>query len=169
MNSRSVILVLAGASLVLLLPACRQGRETSSTPNASPSPQHAECERSLPFRPTFLPPDFDPNPHPGAGGGAELPESYIAFHYRGPYNAELNAYPVHINAFRGPGMYDVYDPEATPITVLGSAGRLGGIHEGFGVEFVLTSEPKGCQRFTLEAFGVSLQELRSFAEGLERK
>ena len=149
------------ASLMLLLVAACASNSQSQSQERSEI-RSTDCPRSLPFRATHLPPGFDSTLHSGqGGGGGDLPGEVIVFHYRGP-----EASGRFINVFRGTGMYEVNESGASPIMVLDARGEIGEIHDGYGVEFELNNEPRGCRAFSVEAFGVSKEELKAFAEGL---
>ncbi len=64
----------------------------------------------------------------------------------------------------GEGRYPV-NP-GRPTVVRGFDGQIGPIHEGFGVEWSEGSDP--CERFVVNAFGMSEAELLRFANGLRR-
>jgi hypothetical protein len=55
---------------------------------------------------------------------------------------------------------------AEPITVMGEAGTIGDIHEGFSVEVPLADAEPPCDPLVLVGYGISRDDLRAFAEGL---
>jgi hypothetical protein len=56
--------------------------------------------------------------------------------------------------------------EGEPVLVLGEESTIGVIHEGFSVEAPLAGAHAPCDHLVLLAYGVTLEELREFAEGL---
>jgi hypothetical protein len=57
--------------------------------------------------------------------------------------------------------------EGRPVTVRGFDGRIGSIHEGFGLEWTEGSDP--CERYTINAFSMTEAEMLRFANGLRRQ
>lgn len=154
MMRRSVLL------LVALLAACSGGSEPETVPRSPAGTTSARCENSLPFAPGSVPAGIKRTPAPGVGGGGESPVGTSAFHF------SSNTPGRFIDVFRSQGRYAL--SASTEVTVLGGSGRIGEIHEGFGAAFELASEPAGCRPFSVEAFGVTRDELRQFVEGLQR-
>ncbi len=54
--------------------------------------------------------------------------------------------------------------DGEPISVVGSDGLIGPIHEGFAVQFTYGDD--ACNRYSIEAYGVSRADLRAFAQAL---
>ena len=80
----------------------------------------------------------------------------MAFHFPGPPGR-------FIDVFEGDGRYAL--AETSSVTVLGQQGRMGAIHEGYKAEFAGVG-PASCTRYSIEAFGVALDDFRRFLEGL---
>ncbi len=146
---------IAGASLAVVAAATigtiayqQSGSGRSATANVGACP----FMRYLPFKLTYLP------------GDASLPAQPLLF---GARNFSSWGFPGgEIEIVRGADLPQITEP-TQPIVVLGHAGRIGTISDGYSVEFNLDDPSDTCTQWALISHpGTTLEETRAIAEGL---
>jgi hypothetical protein len=129
---------------------------SSETDDTEPQGVSGCLSLAPPFTPTFVPDGWSAEVVPGLGGGSEIPNGW---HYSGGEGRFIDVTLGDTAQPQGQGT-------AEPIVVLGREGTIGGIHEGYSVEFPTDVAEPPCDRFVLAGYGISRDDLRAFAEGL---
>jgi hypothetical protein len=121
----------------------------------------------LPFSPGYLPPGFSEEPVPGPAPGAPpAEEGQVVFHWTDGQGSSFEA--------RNPGTFFVelaQEDDAPTISVLGREtadfGPVVPMEEDFIVQFIIGNQGDDCLLWSLNEYGLSLDELKEVAEGLE--
>ena len=159
-------------------PEVRPGGMPSPTGDPAPGGGATEeplrCSDEVPFRPGHLPEGFSDEPIPGpAPGGFPAEEGQLVVHWTDGQGNSFEA--------RNPGTLFAelaQEDDAPTITVLGRAtadfGPIVPMEEDYIVQFTYdpgglpeTDGIAGCELWSLNEYGVSLDELKRVAEGLE--
>lgn len=160
----------AAAISAFLFTACGVASERPQQPEGPVEPRTADqCSEKFPFRVTYLPPRFAPEPVEGpAPGGRRLEPGQIAIHYTDGEGSAIE--------FRRPGTAFVelaLADDAPTITILGGeTANFGPISPDGSQHFIVQfSHPRAgdhdCGLFSLNGYGVSPEEVIRVAEALE--
>jgi|GEM_PF-3526216 hypothetical protein len=174
MRARPRLRVIGGLVAGAILPSCGVAGEGASPPpsivTATPSDERKPvCDGNFPFEPTYLPDGFSRNRFPGPADGGRAPDrlGQVIVHYRDDSRA------IEI---RRPGTVFVelaQADNAPTISVLGADTSGFGPIEPYGREFIVqftypadASSQNDCALYSLNEYGIPLDELTRVAEGL---
>jgi hypothetical protein len=153
-------------------PVGRPGGMPSPTGGTEPGPgggatvEPLRCSGEVPFRPGYLPEGFSGEMRMGPAPGAPAPEKgQWVVHWTDGHGNSFEA--------RNPGTLFVeiaQEDDAPTITVLGREtadfGPIVPMEEDYIVQFALGSKGDRCSLWSLNEYGLSLDELTRVAEGL---
>ena len=163
-----------------------QSPSRSPTQEISPSVQASvpRCSRDIPFEPTYLPEGFRHELFEGAFSGGRPPDDLAASGIGGPHEEQV------IVHYRGSGgrAIEIRRPgtlftelaqsdDAPTIEVLGAETSGFAPISPYGNEFMVqfsypphkTRRHQWCKTYSLNEYGVPLEQLKRVAEGLRRK
>jgi hypothetical protein len=144
---------------LLVMAGC--GAETPTVAALADGYEETACPTGFPFEPTYLPEGFTSEFRAGpAPGSPPADKGQIVGHYRGPQGQAIE-----LRRPATPFTELALADDAPTIDVLGRSTAGFGPAEPGGDRFIVQFSNE-CSDFSLEEYGVALEELKRVAEGL---